>query len=78
MSPRYSVLWLLHHIDHRYQGTQMRQCSIYIVNGVILIPWYTRILYEMLQKQPSTHKIRVVPYTEVMLQLCVGSHSTRR
>jgi len=73
----YSVLWLLHHIDHRFQGNQLRQSSVSIVNGVVLIPWYTRTLYEMLQRQPSTHKIQVLFRTWRWYCGCVSAHIVR-
>lgn len=60
MSSRLSVLWLLRHIDHRFQGSQLRECSVSIVSGVVLILCYTRTLYEMLQKQASTLKMQVL------------------
>jgi hypothetical protein len=52
MSSRYSVLWLLHYIDHTFQGSQLRQCSVSTVSGVVLIPRYARTVYDR-SRQPT-------------------------
>jgi hypothetical protein len=77
MSSRYSVLWPLYYIDHTFQGSQLCKYSVSIVNGVVLITRYTRIVYEMHQKEPSRHKIQVLFHTQRWYCSCMSAHIIR-